>query len=105
MKGATSPVPPLPGAFRVFVLLLAIAATLNITLASTSPAHLHLNSSSPTRCDLCFTANTTTFESPAVLPVYGPEITGRTAPALPFFGYQPRTCNRPCSRGPPASSL
>jgi hypothetical protein len=90
---------------RVFILLLAIAATLNITLASTSPAHLHLDSSSPNRCDLCFTAHTTVFETPAVLPVYGPEIAARTAPILPFFGYEASEGRRHCSRGPPASSL
>jgi hypothetical protein len=97
---ATSPI-------RLFVLILAIAATLNITLASTSPAHLHLNSSpsSQNRCDLCFTANTTAFETPATQPVYGPEIAGRTALILPFFGYEARNNQSHCSRGPPFSSL
>jgi hypothetical protein len=90
----------------MFVLLLAIAATLNITLASTSPAHLHLgSSSSQNRCDLCFTAHTATFETPAAHPIFGPEIEGRTALILPFFGYHGCTGRIHCSRGPPSSSL
>jgi hypothetical protein len=96
----------LPPTFRLFVLILAIAATLNITLASTSPAHLHLtSSSSQNRCDLCFTANTTAFETPAAQPIYGPEIAGRTALILPFFGYEACNSQPHCSRGPPFSSL
>jgi hypothetical protein len=90
--------------FRLFVLILAIAATLNITLASTSPAHLHLNSSS-SRCDLCFTAHSTTFETPAALPVYGPAIEGRATPLLPVFGYQACNSRIYSSRGPPPRSL
>jgi hypothetical protein len=90
-----------PRGFKLFVLILAIAATLNITLASTSPAHLHLDSSSPGRCDLCFTANTTVFETPAAQPIYGPEIAGRTALILPFFGYEGCNSQPHCSRGPP----
>ncbi|HTA41121.1 MAG TPA: hypothetical protein VK789_01665 [Bryobacteraceae bacterium] len=90
---------------RTLVLILAITAMLNMALASTSPAHLHLNSSSPNRCDLCFTAHTTTFETPAALLLYGPEIVGRTAPLVPFFGYQPCNNQHYSSRGPPSLFL
>jgi hypothetical protein len=92
-----------PRGFKLFVLILAIAATLNITLASTSPAHLHLTSSSQNRCDLCFTVNTTAFETPAAQPIYGPEIAGRTALILPFFAYEACNSQPHCSRGPPFS--
>jgi hypothetical protein len=97
---------PSRGGFRTLVLILTIVATLNITLASTSPRHLHLNdSASQSRCELCFTAHTTAFETPAVLPIFAPAITGRTAWVLPFFGYQACNYQRHCSRGPPSSSL
>jgi hypothetical protein len=104
---ATSPKALSPrGGFRVLVLILTILATLNITLASTSPTHLHLNEpAAQSRCELCFTAHTTAFETPAVLPVFGPAIAGRTAWVLPFFGYEACSYQRHCSRGPPSSSL
>jgi len=97
---------PSRGGFRMLVLILTILATLNITLASTSPAHLHLNQSpSQNRCELCFTAHTTTFETPAVQPFIGPAISGRAVLVLPFFGYQACNSQPHCSRGPPSSSL
>jgi hypothetical protein len=102
---AGSPVTVLPRGWKTLVVILALAATLNLTLASTSPAHLHLNSSSPNRCELCFTANTTFFETPVALPAYGPDIAGRTALTTPFFGYEAYADEPHCSRGPPASSF
>jgi hypothetical protein len=90
----------------MLVLILTILATLNITLASTSPGHLHLNdSASQSRCDLCFTAHTTTFETPAVQAFIGPVISGRAVLILPFFGYQACNSQPHCSRGPPSFSL
>ena len=90
----------------LLVLILTIAATLNITLASTSPRHLHLNQSpSQNRCELCFTAHTTTFETPAAQPFFGPGIASRAVWILPFFGYQACNSQPHCSRGPPFSSL
>ena len=94
---------PSRGGFRMLVLILTIVATLNITLASTSPKHLHLNQSpSQNRCELCFTAHTTTFETPAVQPFIGPAISGRAVWILPFFGYQACNSQPHCSRGPPS---
>jgi hypothetical protein len=104
---ALSPKAVLPrGGFRTLILILTIAATLNITLVSTSPKHLHLKQSpSQNRCELCFTAHTTTFEAPAVLPMRGPAIAGRFVWILPVFGYQACESQPHCSRGPPSSSL
>lgn len=85
----------------MLVIVLTILATLNITLASTSPGHLHLNQSSQNRCDLCFTAHATTFETPAVVPIIVPAISGRAVWILPFFGYQASNSQSHCSRGPP----
>jgi hypothetical protein len=93
----------LPGVVRLCILVLAIAATLNVMIASASPAHLHLDSSSQGRCDICFAAHTTTGDIPAAHPVCGPELEGRTQPTLPFFGYHACDGHPDCSRGPPSS--
>lgn len=97
---------PSRGGFRLLVLILTILATLNITLASTSPQHLHLNDSqSKSDCQLCFAAHTTTFETPPAQPLVGPAITSLVVSVLPFIGYQTCDGRRLCSRGPPYSSL
>ena len=90
----------------MLVLILTILATLNITLASTSPKHLHLDQSpSQNQCELCFTAHTTTFETPSVQPFIGPAISGPAVWILPFFGYQACNSEPHCSRGPPSFFL
>jgi hypothetical protein len=90
----------MPRALRVFILLLAIGATLGVSVASST----HIDSS-PNGCNLCFVAHTVAYETPFVQPFCGPEVAGRTIPVTPVFGYQACAGQPSCSRGPPLSSL
>ena len=93
----------MPRALKVFVLLLAILATLGVSFASASPAHSHLNSSAR-GCDICLTAHLAADETPAIQPVNGPVLLGRTTLELPLVNYQPYAGQPCCSRGPPSFS-
>jgi len=88
----------MPRAVRIFILALAILATLGVSVASAS----HVDSS-PSGCNLCFIAHTVAFETPSAQLVYRPEIVGRATLVTPVFGYQPCAGQPSCSRGPPLS--
>lgn len=90
----------MPRPFRIFILLLAISATLCVSVASAS--HVH---SSPNGCNLCFVAHTVAFETPFTQPICGPEIAGRATLITPVVGYQACAGRASCSRGPPLSFL
>jgi hypothetical protein len=94
----------MPKRLKIAVLLLALVAMLGVSAASNSPAHFHLNSSA-NRCDLCFTAHMVGVQSPGVQPVHCPEISGRVALLLPYFGYDLSSIRALSSRGPPSSTL
>jgi hypothetical protein len=83
---------------RIFILVLAIVATLGVSVASAS----HFDSS-PNGCNLCFVAHTVAFETPSAHPLYGPEIAGLAILAAPVFSYQACDARPSCSRGPPSS--
>ena len=90
----------MPRRARILILLLAIAATLGVSVASAS----HFDSS-PNGCNLCFAAHTVAFETPSVQPFLGPELVGRSTVSAPVSGYQTCASDHSCSRGPPLSSL
>jgi|GEM_PF-3343497 len=94
----------MPRAVRIFILALAIVATLGVATASVLPAHFH-EDSSQNNCSICFVAHTAGVETPSVQPVYGLELAGQATLTLPFFGYQAFAAQPHCSRGPPSSSL
>jgi hypothetical protein len=90
--------------YKALVLALALFAMLGVTAVSTTPAHLHLNSS-PNRCDLCFTAHVAAVQAPAAQPVHGLELNGRAIlPAL-YSSYRSVFSQPSSSRGPPSLSL
>ena len=86
---------------RASILIAVLAALLAVAVASTLPAHLHTGSAAA-RCDLCFTAHNTVYESPAVQPLPLPEMQGLATLLLPFCGYEPLSRRSWRSRGPPA---
>ena len=90
----------MPRALRILILVVAIAATLGLSVASAS----HVDSS-PNGCNLCFVAHTVAFETPAAQPFYGPELVGLATLVSPVFGYRACAIKHSCSRGPPATSL
>jgi len=90
----------MPRAVRIFILAVAILATLGVSVASAS----HFDSS-PNSCSLCFVAHTVAFETPTVQPVFGPEIVGRAASIPLVAGYRACATRTSSSRGPPSSSL
>jgi hypothetical protein len=87
---------------RLFVLLLALSATLLVSTVAASPAHFH-NNDFTGGCDICSIAHL-----PAVQPALAVEI---FAPALTYFRVPPNSIAHPSdpvhssalSRGPPAS--
>jgi hypothetical protein len=89
----------MPRAVRVFLLILAIVATLGVSTASA--AHFD---SSPDGCSICFVAHTVAVESPSAQPFYGPEMVGRTTLACYVSGYKACASRTAASRGPPPSS-
>jgi hypothetical protein len=90
----------MPRGVRILILMLAIAATLGLSVASAS----HIDSS-PEGCNLCFAAHTLAFETPAAQPFCGPQILGRATLAPPVCGYRACANRHSCSRGPPLFSL
>jgi hypothetical protein len=88
----------MPRALRTVVLILAIFATLGVSVASTT----HVDSS-PNGCNLCFVAHTVAFETPSAHLIFGPEMVGRATLVLPVSGYRACTCRPSLSRGPPPS--
>jgi hypothetical protein len=90
--------------FKVAVLVLALFAMLGVTAVSTTPAHLHLNSS-PNRCDLCFTAHVAAVQAPNVQPVHGLVLNGRAVVLAPYLSYHSIDSRLSSSRGPPSRSL
>jgi hypothetical protein len=87
----------MPRWFKISVLILAIVATLGVSVASTS----HVDSS-PSGCNLCFVAHTVAFETPAAQLVFGPDLAGRAAVVTPVFRYQACAVPTSSSRGPPS---
>jgi hypothetical protein len=94
----------MPRRFRIFVLIWAFAAMLGLSTASASPAHLHADSAS-NGCNICFTAHTVAFETPAVLPVYCPEIRELATLLPPVSSYRACAARTSFSRGPPSPCL
>ncbi len=93
-------------AVKAFVLLVALAAMLGVATVSASPAHWQEDSAAPGRCELCITAaHLAAYETPPVLLLPAPEISGRSAQPLVFFCYLPVSLDCFCSRGPPALFL
>jgi hypothetical protein len=90
----------MPRAVRIFVLTLAIMATLGVYVASAS----HIDSS-PNGCNICFAAHTVAFETPSAQPFYALELAGDATLTPLVSGYQACAGRPPCSRGPPLSSL
>jgi hypothetical protein len=90
----------MPRVLRIFILLLAIGATLGVSVASAT----HIDSS-PNGCNLCFVAHTVAYETPFAQPICAPEIAGRATVVTPVAGYQACACRASCSRGPPLSAL
>ena len=90
----------MPRAVRIFLILLAVAATLGVSAASAS----HFDSS-PDGCSLCFAAHTVAWETPAIEPFHGPELVGRATVVAYVSGYQACADRTPSSRGPPPSSF
>ena len=86
----------LPRAVRILILLLAIFATLSVSIASAS----HIDSS-PNGCNICFVAHTVAFETPSAQPFCGPEMLGRAMLVTPVIGYKACASQPSCSRGPP----
>ena len=82
---------------KIAVLVLAIVATLGVSVASAS----HVDSS-PNGCNLCFVAHSVAFETPAAHLIFGPQIVGRTTVAAPEPDYQARAVQTSLSRGPPS---
>ena len=89
---------------KITALVLALAALFEVSAVAVTPEHLHVKST-PKNCEICFTAHTSVAESPAVLPFVQPQVYGRAAPILTFFGYEPHTVPPSSSRGPPASGF
>jgi hypothetical protein len=83
-------------AVRTLALVLAIFATLSVSIASTS----HIDSS-PNGCNICFVAHTVAFETPSAQPFCGPEMVGRATLVTLVIGYQACASQPSCSRGPP----
>jgi hypothetical protein len=90
----------MPRAVRIFILALAILATLGVSVASAS----HFDAS-PNSCSICFAAHTVAFETPSIQLFCGPQMAGRATPASLVSGYQPCFSRTYSSRGPPSSSL
>ena len=87
----------MPRVLKIAVLILAIVATLGVSVASAS----HVDSS-PNGCNLCFVAHTVAYETPAAHLIFGPEIVGRTTLVMPVSGYQACAEKTSSSRGPPS---
>jgi hypothetical protein len=90
----------MPRAVTMFVLTLAILATLGVSVASAS----HFDSS-PNGCSICFIAHTVVLDTPSAQPFCGPQIAGRATFSPPVFGYRACASRPSCSRGPPSSFL
>ncbi len=84
-------------ALRIAVLILAIVATLGVSVASAS----HVDSS-PGGCNLCFVAHTVAFETPAAHLIFAPEILGAAPPADSGPDYLAHGSKPSFSRGPPS---
>jgi hypothetical protein len=82
---------------RILILVLIIAATLGLSVASAT----HIDSS-PNGCNICFVAHTVAFETPAVQPVHAPEIVGFAVRVALVFAYRACAARHVSSRGPPA---
>jgi hypothetical protein len=83
--------------FKIAVLILAIVATLGVSVASAS----HVDSS-PSGCNLCFVAHTVAYETPAAHLVFGPVLVSHAAVVTPVFRYQACAVPTSLSRGPPS---
>jgi hypothetical protein len=90
----------MPRALRILILVVAIAATLWLSVVSA--AHVD---SSPNGCNICFVAHTVAFETPAAQLFCGPQLVGLATLVQPVFGYRACATRHSCSRGPPVSSL
>jgi hypothetical protein len=87
----------MPRLLKIAVLILAIVATLGVSVASAS----HVDSS-PNSCNLCFVAHTVAFETPAAHLIFGSAVIGRASVVVAASNYQPRTGKTSLSRGPPS---
>lgn len=90
----------MPRALRIFLLVLAIVATLGVS--SASAAHFD---SSPNGCSICFVAHTVADETPTMQPFCGPQMVGRATLACHVSGYIACPGRTSSSRGPPAPSF
>jgi hypothetical protein len=90
----------MPRALRIFLLALAILATLGVSVVSAS----HFDSS-PDGCSICFVTHTVAFETPSMQPFCAPEMVGRTTVAVHVSGYTACASRTSSSRGPPTSSF
>jgi hypothetical protein len=87
---------------RAAIMVLAIFATLGVSMASTSASHIHADSSGG-QCDICITAHVVSLEARAVFNLLGSvEVFIRFAPPETVAGYQLLLASSASSRGPPS---
>lgn len=86
------------------MLLLALVAMLGVVAASSTPAHLHLNSPA-SRCDLCFTAHISVVQSPVAHFVPHMELQRELVTAEVHSGYRSIDSGAIALRGPPSFFL
>jgi hypothetical protein len=95
----------MPRALRIAVLLLAIVATLGVSMAAESPAHFHLKQPA-NGCDLCFTAHLTARPAGSVVHVLpAPQTQSHFVSGAVALGYQSLQSKSSLTRGPPSLSL
>jgi hypothetical protein len=90
------------GLLRAAIMVLAIVATLGVSMASTSASHIHSRSTGG-QCDICVTAHVVSLEARAVFHLVGSvEVFVRFAPPETVAGYQLLLTSSTSSRGPPS---
>jgi hypothetical protein len=75
-----------------------------VSSAALLPAHFHTGSAAA-RCDVCFTAHTTAYETAVVQSLPLPVLQGQATLLLPVFSYRPFSRQSSRSRGPPELAL
>lgn len=94
----------MPKPLRALILAIALLGMLGVSAAASTPAHLHLNSST-NRCDLCFTVQVSAVGTLAVHILPGLEVSGQAVLLQPYLGYVSPIAPASSSRGPPSLSL
>ena len=91
--------------FRIAVIVLAILATLGVSMASESASHFHAKPPA-SGCGICFTAHLSSGPAGSAQPVLNaPQLQGHFTPEAAFAGYHFLQSHTSLTRGPPSSSL